>query len=1180
MNPLPDDRPDEEREARLAAELARYDELLHTNRAKGLPEPSSAEISGTELHRLKRARAGIQLLKRARPPSTLPTREPVVPSADRPLVDGYEILGILGRGGMGVVYKARQLSLNRLVALKMIVAGVHASPEDRARFRTEAEAAARLCHPGIVQIYDIGTQENASGPMPYMALEYMDGGSLAEYVARGPLPPRAAAALLVNIARAIHYAHEQGFIHRDLKPANILFGSRGDSAGVTSLGVPASTDYGLPKVTDFGLVKRLTADDHTQFTATNAILGTATYMAPEQAQGRARDVHRTADVYSLGAIFYELLTGRPPFQGESAADTLRLVLHEDPLPPRRLNPAVSLDLETICLRCLEKEPERRYPNAQALADDLQRSLEGLSIRARPVGSLEQAWKWARRKPAIAGLSLSLIALTMLAVALITWQWREAVQIGEAEKQARIHAQELALSEATARREVERLLVAAKLDHALTRCERGEIATGLQELAAALEHVQQVQDPGLERIIRTNMSSWRAFYHGLQRSRGLNDWAWDVAFSPDERTYVVACKDSKVYRFATRTNQPQGQPLAHPFPVWDVEFSRDGRWLSTVCANFETRQGEVRLWDATTLAPLGPPLLTDSAVAEASFNRAGNQLLTIGVGGVRVLDLSPEGKVVASRLLESPKSIQVALFSPDGSKVLTGDRGGTVRLWDATTGQSLGESIVLPGRITAMAISPDSQRMALGCVLPKGPDQKAQGGEIWLHEMASGKRIGVPMTHAGWPGCVVFSRGGQLLLSGAVGPPAADDSKELLGEAQVWNAATGLPFGPVLKHPRPVRVVEFAPDDRSFATGCEDRCARVWMTATGVPLAPPMECVGTVRSLCYSADGRNLLTSCASAPAAVRLWAVPRGLARVPAVFDFHEGLTLSPDGQILLTRTGEREIFQRDAGTGRILRRRTCLIGNVIDTVWSPDGQFIAAGYSTGLVEIFHAETGEPVNTFTNDGTLVRKLAFRPDGKVLAEQHLRQLLMLVDYPQGTVQRTIMNQIDGVSNLAWSPDGQWLLFCNLDGTQVVDGRTGELEGTLHDTTGSVMRLAYSPDGKTWAGGSDRGLVQLWDAIHRRPSGRPFNHSGPILDLAYNRTGQQLLTCSQDRTARLWDTRLGKPLSPPLPHLVAPIGGVILPDDVTIVTLDQNAVLHWWDMPPPWSGTAREFLDGLQ
>ncbi len=331
-----------------------------------------------------------------------------------PTVKGYEILGELGRGGMGVVYKAKQLGLNRLVALKMILSGEHAGTAEMARFRAEAEAVARLQHTNIVQIYEIGEQDGR----PFFSLEYVDGGSLAQRLAGKPLDARPAAELTVTLARAIHFAHQRGIVHRDLKPANVLLSTRDEALttkeekrGISSFVLGSSY---FPKITDFGLAKQL--DSAAGNTKSGAILGTPSYVAPEQAAGKMREVGPPADIYALGAMLYEMLTGRPPFVGSSPLDTILQVLSEEPVPPSKLQRGIPRDLETICLKCLNKSPGQRYPTADALADDVQRFLNGEPIHARPVGKIERTWRWCRRNPVPAAL-LVVVSLLLAVVTL-------------------------------------------------------------------------------------------------------------------------------------------------------------------------------------------------------------------------------------------------------------------------------------------------------------------------------------------------------------------------------------------------------------------------------------------------------------------------------------------------------------------------------------------------------------------------------------------------------------------------------------------------------------------------------------------------------------------------------------------------------------------------------------------
>ncbi len=570
-----------------------------------------------------------------------PAAGPAAPAPMPRRIAGYEVLEELGRGGMSVVYKARQARPRRLVALKMILAGAHASAERRARFFAEAEAIARLRHPNIVQIYEAGEQDG----LPFLALELVTGGTLAQRLGGRPLSPQSSAALVETLAQAVHHAHVQGVVHRDLKPANILL-QRNRSADYadyadkkawrssSSLESGESVDEFFPKITDFGLAKL----ERPELTATGAVLGTPSYMAPEQAAGENLAVGPAADIHALGAILYDLLTGRPPFQGATMLETLEQVRAQEPVAPSRLQGKVPRDLSTICLKCLQKEPRKRYARAQDLADDLRRFLEGKPIQARAVGSIERVWRWSRRNPAWAALLASVASLLLViavGASLMTLRLNQALTVSEEERGRVLEAQQ-----ATKYRLWEAYLAEAH-SHAISG-RRGQRFRGLEAIRKALELPVPPERSTAE--LRTEAIACLSLTD-IESSREPEGYPGDVtAVVLDHRNGRYACVEAtaavRIRRLADGA-EVMRLPGFGRFSAWGVAFSPDGRFLHQRCA-------------------------------------PGNQVKVWKVDG-------PE-PVLAFEIREETVHESVPAFRPDSGQLAVGHADGSIGIYDTSTGQ--------------------------------------------------------------------------------------------------------------------------------------------------------------------------------------------------------------------------------------------------------------------------------------------------------------------------------------------------------------------------------------------------------------------------------------------------------------------------------------------------------------
>jgi WD40 repeat protein len=952
---------------------------------------------------------------------------------DKPAIAGYDILGELGRGGMGVVYQARHVQLRRTVALKMILHGAHAGREELTRFRSEAEAIARLQHPNLVQIYEIGEHNG----LPFFALEFVEGGSLDHQLQGNPQPPEQAAQVVETLARAMQVAHEAGVVHRDLKPANVLVGKGG-----------------VVKITDFGLAKRLDAPG---LTASGAVMGTPSYMAPEQA-GQSKAIGPAADVYALGAILYELLTGRPPFRAATPMDTLLQVLGEEPVPPSRLNPKVPRDLETVCLKCLEKDPGRRYGSAEALARDLGHWRAGKPISARPVGRGERVWRWCLRNRAVAAL--------LAAVGLVLVGGVVGVTVALVETNAALDREKEALEQSQDK--------GKKLEEALTREReaRNNLNTNLSELAT---------------VYCTR--SGREFAKGNVR----DTLSWML------RAYEVAPPDDPLRGTYRQLLADHGQSLEitllHADPVHAVAFSPDGRTVLTGSGGEVMRRmseevikrkgwGEARLWDAATGQPRGLPLHHEDYVWAVAFSPDGRTVLTgswdktarlwdAATGQRRGLPFRHEGPVCA------------VAFSPDGRTVLTGSYDNTARLWDAATGQPRAKPLRHEGTVRVVAFSPDGRTVLTGSGASRAPPNEPNDwGEARLWDAATGEPRGLPLRHEDYLSAAAFSPDGRTVLTGSLDKTA-----------RLWDAGTGQPRGQALRHEAGGGAVAMSRDGRTVVTGGKDKTAQLWDAATGQPRGQPLRHEKEVLAVAFSPDGRTVLTG--SLDKTARLWDAGTGQPR-GQLFRHEAGVhavAFSPDGQTVLTAS-QGIVRLWDAGTGQPRGRPFRPEDSVIVVAFSPDGRtLITAGWKVledekvgGEARLWDTSTGQPRGQPLRHDEGVLAVAFSPDGRTVFTGSNDKTVRVWDAVTGQPRGRPLRHENEVTALAFSPDGRTLL------------------------TGSKV---FTGDVSKW-----KGEVRLWDTATGQPRGRPVGHEAEVRAVTFSPDGRTVLIVSHG-IVRQWD-----------------------------------------------------------
>ena len=1070
-------------------------------------------------------------------PSPLAGQRPSQP-AHPASIGHYRILEHLGEGGMGIVYKAEQREpVRRIVALKVIKLGMD-TKEVVARFEAERQALALMNHPNVAKVFEAGMTETGR---PFFAMEHVAGVPLTDYCDSQKLSTRERLELFIPVCHAVQHAHQKGIIHRDLKPSNVLV------TVVDGKPVPKVIDFGIAKATNQQLTQQ------TLYTQTGSLIGTPEYMSPEQAQTSGLDVDTRTDIYSLGVILYELLTGSLPFDTETLhkaglAGMAQMIREQEPSKPstklvelnrsptpgprtnidqvaklrrsdyRTLQRELRGDLDWIVLRAMEKDRTRRYETATGLADDIDRYLKDEPISAGPPGTFYRVTKFVRRNrgwvTALTAIALALVMGFCVSVVLYWRADRANYDLGLANDKLR----RANVEERQARDEAQRQKAEAERQRSNAQ---QALADGTMSQADALDLAGRWTDAGAkyaeafsiftslgDSTLPAELGLWS---HYRQAPPPLLEFynnpsaAHAVAVSKDGRVAFLAGDDHAIRAFDIITGGLIRSFLGNDGPVLSISLSKDGKRLLSGSAD-----RTVRLWDTDT----------------------GNEL---------------------AKLVADDGAVSAVAISPDGLTALSGGEDHTLKLWNLATQSRIRSYMGHTQGVLAVAFSADGHRAASG-----GADQTIR---VW--DIDSGNAIGKPLTgHTSWVSSVAFTPDGATVLS------ASDDQT-----VRLWDAATGAEIRSMRGHARRVSSIAVSPDGKQLLSASDDQTLKLWDLNSGTELRTFRGQVGHILCAAFCPDGHTAISGADDKSVAVWDLGAGQELRELRGHSSWAAAVAFSADGRLALSGGYDNTARVWDVATGMELRTLGGAGGAILAVAISPDGRLAATGSADQTIQIWNLSDGAELRTLSGHTAAIQSIGFSPDGKMLVSGGADSTIRLWNVASGGEAKTLKVDSGAISSVAFSPDGRLILSAGEDKLlRLWDPIRGEVVRTLSGPTGRVLAAAFSADGRRIVSGGDDAKLRIWDVDSSAEPKVLSGSSGTVLSVAFTSDGSAVMSATEDRTIRIWDISTSLSLRTFDEQSGAVLGVAMSPLGLTgLSTSYGNEAVQLWDFD-----RARQYL----